>query len=526
MKKIRLTVPAAFFLTLLWLHPAVSGKSPTARVTISGGGLMRALQITDPQVLALSNAWGSDFLDLSRIAADRAPQGLRPYEVTLYTKLAENDVRKACVFYYYPNASNERGFVYLPGHGVLGSLNEGTIVRNGRDGMWNYASLRWEGLIKPAIARAEAERNLVSGSEIAQEPGFPAQPVRTESWTRSQPGWLYVLDPRSESDRPGSRIWLLDPGTSRVMGSVSAGYEADFALSPDGRRLYVASGEREDAELAVIDTNSGNIRHISFPNRILYRPWYDGLPPYSSMAVSSDGRVLGILGQHVVSPGKIENLVWTFDTQGGWLLPATVTLGSCTTARLVSSSTANEFDLLCFGENTLRSIRLDANGQDPSSSSVQLPWPKGCGPVEGFLLPDRNKLAIIRSDGAIYQMDLATQKLSATPVKSDCRDLAVFPFGWPVSPNGAKVYLGYGGLAPNGMSTALELRVFDTSTWQRLGNLQTSVPFWSAVVSRDGKLIYALAPEQRKVLVIDTANLQEKDAISIGKTPALALVAP
>ncbi|MGA8599293.1 MAG: hypothetical protein WB676_31625, partial [Bryobacteraceae bacterium] len=329
MKTIHLTFPAAFSLALLWLHPTASGKSPSARVTISGGGLPGTLQITEPQVLALSNAGGSDFLDLSRIPQDRAPQGLRSYEVTLYMKLGDNDVRKACVFYYYPNASNDEGFVYLPGHGVLGWLNEGTIVRGGRDGMWNYASARWEALIKPAIARAEAERNTASGSEITHQ-------VRTEGWTRPQPGWLYVLDPRSESDRPGSRVWLLDPGTSKVMGSFSAGYEPDFALSPDGSRLYVASGEREDGELAVIDTNSGKIRHISFPDRTLYRPWYYGLPPYSSMAVSSDGRVCRILGQHVVSPGKIENLVWTFDTRSGRLLPATIGLGNFTTGRFVS----------------------------------------------------------------------------------------------------------------------------------------------------------------------------------------------
>ncbi|MGA8594708.1 MAG: hypothetical protein WB676_08185, partial [Bryobacteraceae bacterium] len=192
----------------------------------------------------------------------------------------------------------------------------------------------------------------------------------------------------------------------------------------------------------------------------------------------------------------------------------------------VSSSTANQFDVLCSWENTLRSVRSDAGRQDPSSNFVQLPWPSGCGSAEGFLLPDRNKLAIVRSDGAIYQMDMATQKLSATPVTSDCRDFAVFPVEWPVSPDGAKLYLGYGGIAPNGMSTASELRVFDTSTWQPFGTLQTSVPFWSAAASRDGRLIYALAPEQHKVLVIDTANLQERDAVSVGKTPALALVVP
>jgi hypothetical protein len=85
---------------------------------------------------------------------------------------------------------------------------------------------------------------------------------------------------------------------------------------------------------------------------------------------------------------------------------------------------------------------------------------------------------------------------------------------WPRSADGAKVYLGYGGVVLDGMSAADELRVFDTATWKQVGRVQTSVPFWSAVAGRDGKHVYAIAPAQDSVLVIDALTLSTVASLS------------
>jgi hypothetical protein len=76
------------------------------------------------------------------------------------------------------------------------------------------------------------------------------------------------------------------------------------------------------------------------------------------------------------------------------------------------------------------------------------------------------------------------------------------------------------------MATSTDLRIFDPSTWRQLGSMRTSVPFWSAAISNNGEFIYALVPKQHSVLVVDTTSLHEIRAISVGRTPALALVAP
>jgi len=321
--------------TLLLSTPhSTSAKAPTVRITITGGGLNGPIQITDTQILEMSHAWGTAFLDASHSPLTQAPKVSTTYEVTLYSRIAQNDIRKTCVLYYSPRPSPEQGFIYLPGRGTVYMLNAGTMTRQGRDGRWNYASPAWEALIKPLILRAEGERGSTSASGAKVAAGLQnsrnssrVSGVVIQQWTRPRSGWLYVLDPRSEPDHPGSRVWLLDPETTKVMGSVKAGHDPDFALSPDGNQLYIASGERESGELAVIDTARGTVLRVPFLERVLYQPWYEGLPPFSRMAVSSDGGALWILD--VFSPDNIGYQLRTFDTRSRRFLAAGVQLGNC-----------------------------------------------------------------------------------------------------------------------------------------------------------------------------------------------------
>ena len=506
----------AVLLVLLWSPMAAWAKAPTTEITISGGGLGRVVEVTDPQLLAISNVFLGQFLDPSRSPSNEAPPGLKSYEVSFYIKEAENDVRKMYVVYYYSNVGSEQGFIYLPGKGAVWELNIGTIIRGPLDGKWSYALPAWEALIKPVIANAKA------GGPQNQKVSETSE-AATGGWTKPKPGWLYVLDPRSEPDHPGSRVWLVDPGSAKVMGSIRAGSDPDFALSPDGSHLYIASGERESGELAAIDTASGAVKRFPFPDRILYKPWNEALPPFSPMVVSSDGTVR-ILVHRLFSPEKIGYQLWTFDTTSERFLSAHVGLGNCGYGQFVLSALANYLDFLCPTTNRLRFIELDAEHQEVSNTFVKFPWPRDYGVSDGFLSPN-GKVAIVRGDGAIYEWNATTQEFTTTAVSGYSHRI-VYPFAWPRSPDGAIVYVGYGPATPDGMATSAELRVFDTSRWRRLGSIKTSVPFWSASISNDGKFVYATIPEEHRVLVIDATTLHEISTISVGRVPALALVAP
>jgi hypothetical protein len=139
---------------------ATRAKALTVKLIVSGGGLVAPIEITDKRVLAVSDVWGGTFLDASHGAPKDPPQKTESYEVIFYLRYARNDVRKAYVIYYFANPSGEPGYIYLPGKGdPWQDLNSSTIIRDGQDGKWNWASSDWEQLMKAAIAHAEAPRH-------------------------------------------------------------------------------------------------------------------------------------------------------------------------------------------------------------------------------------------------------------------------------------------------------------------------------------------------------------------------------
>ena len=135
-------------------------------------------------------------------------------------------------------------------------------------------------------------------------------------------------------------------------------------------------------------------------------------------------------------------------------------------------------------------------------------------------------MALVRTDGAVYEIDESREKVSPTAATGECREWTVAPAEWPRSVDGEKLYIGYGGMAANGMSVAAGVRAMDTTTWVESRSVQTSVPFWRSVASPDGKYIYATVPEQHRILVLDAESLQERRVITVGRHPSLALVAP
>jgi hypothetical protein len=151
--------------------------------------------------------------------------------------------------------------------------------------------------------------------------------IVVDNWAKPEPGWLYVLDPKPDAGGPGGRVWLVDPETAKVMGSIRTGDNADFALSPDGSRLYVASiTDGDSSELAAIDTAQGTVLQRGM---IEDREVANVLPAFSTMAVSGDGLALRILLDTPKSADADSFLLATFDTQTGKFQTRTVHLGNC-----------------------------------------------------------------------------------------------------------------------------------------------------------------------------------------------------
>jgi hypothetical protein len=223
MKKALFLLPLAILVASLCSPQAALGKTDTFKITISGGGLKSPVEITDPRVLALSKVWSGQFLDWTRTPESEPPKGFLAVEVSFFMKISENDIRKNYVVFYYPNSPGRQGYIYLPSKGSpLWWLNAGSILRTGRDGKWNYASPEWEALVKPVLIQAQAALNAASVSQatasrkIRAPSSAEVSGISVEAWTKPQRGWLYVLDPRSESEHPG-RIYAVAPEQHRVL---------------------------------------------------------------------------------------------------------------------------------------------------------------------------------------------------------------------------------------------------------------------------------------------------------------------
>ena len=334
---------------------------------------------------------------------------------------------------------------------------------------------------------------------------------------------------------------MVDPRTGKVMGRIRTGNNPDFALSPDGSRLYVASAtDGDSSELAVIDTAQGAVLKSGMVGG---RAVTNGLPPFSTMAVSGDGLALRILIDAPKSPDHDALLLATFDTRVGEFLPGIVHLGNCGPGRFISYPAADHFDFLCPRTNRIRLIRVDADSRELQNVDVVLPWERRVGAAEAIEAPGARDMAIVRGDGGIYTMNIASQQFADTPANPTLPN-RVPPAAWPTSPDGSKVYLGYNknydrhsdnrfyldyGRPPNVRpenAMAYEFRVLDTRTWQNIGTIKTKMPFWSAVMGNDGKTLYAMAPQKHTLLVIDTAAKRQVGVVKVGGAPALALVAP
>jgi DNA-binding beta-propeller fold protein YncE len=365
--------------------------------------------------------------------------------------------------------------------------------------------------------------------------------IEVENWAKPEPGWLYVLDPKPAAGEPGGRVWLVDPKAAKVMGSIRTGDGADFALSPDGSTLYVASLTGGDSsELAVIDTAEGVVLERG---DIDGRAVTDALPPYSTMAVSGDGLTLRILVLAAESADGDSFLLAGFDTRSGNFLPESVRLWNCGPGRFITYRSAEQLDFFCPRTNRVRLIRVDANSHELQNLAIKLPWERRVGAAEVIEDPDAQEIAIVRGDGAVIKMNTTTQEFAETLAHPDLPD-RVPPAAWPSSPDGSKIYLGYNSaydrsydnrfyldygrppnLRPNN-AMADEFRVLDAHTWKKIGTIKTAKPFWSAVAANDGKMLYALAPQQHSILVIDTVKMRQTGVLNVGGTPALALVAP
>jgi hypothetical protein len=150
---------------LVGVPPAFSKGKPD-KIAIRGGKMARPIEITDPATLSGFDPWSGQFIDWSKGLVANPPERSYAFEVFFYMKgmgrHSRYDQGKLALMYavrYWPGRNGEPGYVYLPGKGeAFYDLNAATILRDGHDGRWHYASPAWDALMKRVMSADQPHR--------------------------------------------------------------------------------------------------------------------------------------------------------------------------------------------------------------------------------------------------------------------------------------------------------------------------------------------------------------------------------
>ena len=137
----RFVILVAFFVASAGLE----AKGPTVKLTLTGPGLARPIEIVDPAILGGSNVYEGAFIG-DTVAADPTVEAPR-YTVSFDVQLPEWHRAGMKTMYTVSVARDARTgvlWLYLPGRGEAGyARNVGTILRDGQDGHWHRPSRAW-----------------------------------------------------------------------------------------------------------------------------------------------------------------------------------------------------------------------------------------------------------------------------------------------------------------------------------------------------------------------------------------------
>jgi hypothetical protein len=153
------------------LSSSLLAKEKTSKITISGAGIKRPIEITDPKILANFTVWtgpgtsGADrqglIIDWSEGPVRETPNTLRKYQVSFYVGAPAHE-RIVYVVYYVINPDAGPGCVYLPGEfDEWYGVNVHSIFR-GEEGKWFPAWNAWERVARPLIEKAERTDSIQS----------------------------------------------------------------------------------------------------------------------------------------------------------------------------------------------------------------------------------------------------------------------------------------------------------------------------------------------------------------------------
>jgi hypothetical protein len=377
--------------------------------------------------------------------------------------------------------------------------------------------------------------------------GFFANAAKSQNKPNAKPGteFVYVLD--SNDMRGDAQVFIINPATSTIENKIKAGYAADFALSPDGSRLYVGSVIDKRGRLDIYEASSGKLQqtvdngNLGVPTTPRYR---------SHMTFSADGRWL-----YIFKYNFREDLYFIaiFDTNAGAFLPESIPLPGCMNA-IVSPSSSNkqQLSVMCTSTNDVRFFDISETGNGTVAAKLPLRLrgrTNRAGLSIGFssLLSTESGEKAILDYGSFFDIDNKSKMINrlgiidsksrkggfdkSPALTGDSEDWMGgkwIPFGAAaVSRNKGTIYLGIALVDDFRRSdwTFTTVGLFDTSTLNRLEVIETKHRLYSIALNPEGDRLFGVDPVNKRLVIFDAKTGNELSVVDqLGESPILVLV--
>lgn len=140
-------------LALLTLTLPATAKGPVDMITITGPGIDEPIEITDPEILSRFDPWAGQFLGTGGpLEVAPAIESEEPYQIFFYLRDNSGELQLDYAFDYYPNPTDERAYIYLPGPvEPYYEVNTGSIIRDDSDGRWHIAMPTWDAMFQEQL---------------------------------------------------------------------------------------------------------------------------------------------------------------------------------------------------------------------------------------------------------------------------------------------------------------------------------------------------------------------------------------
>jgi methylamine dehydrogenase heavy chain len=325
---------------------------------------------------------------------------------------------------------------------------------------------------------------LTIGYAPAVRAQLPADQMTTLALGEPKPDWVYVLDIQFPVALI-NKVWILDGDSRKLIGQLSAGYLANFEISPDHREMYTIDtyysrgwrGTRTDV-VTIFDAKTTNvIGEIEIPpKRILI------VPKRNTTSITPDGRFL--LVANMTPPTSIS----VVDLKARKFVGEIETSG-CAQVMAVGN---RKFFSMCDG--AFATVQIDDSGRKTSVKRSQSLFDANKDPLFDQPAVAGDKAYFVSYHGNAMTVDFSGAEASAqqwnllTP-----QDAAQKwrPGGWQTvayQRNGGLLYvLMHQGGEWTHKQFGTEVWVFDAQSHKRVRRIKLKTPGYSIMVSQSDK---------------------------------------